>query len=90
MWTEINGWCLNLQAQGSGCVLSCWKTADYLLGKMTEKKLNCKVIFPGKQSNVIYKIDQHFFNQESYKCNTSSKLTCLKYNSEYHIHICNN
>lgn len=62
MWTEINGWCLNLQAQGSDCVLSCRKTAEYLLGKMSEKKkLNWKVIFPGKQSHVIYKIYQLFF-----------------------------
>lgn len=61
MWTEINGWCLNLQAQGSDYVLSCRKMADYLLGKMSGKKLNCKVIFPGKQSHVIYKIYQLLF-----------------------------
>jgi len=48
MWTEINEWCRNLQAQGSNFVLSCWKIADYLLGKMSGKKLNRKVIFPGK------------------------------------------
>lgn len=63
MWTEINGWCLNLQAQGSDCVLSCWKTADYLLGEMSGKKLNGKVIFPGKQSHVIYKIYQLFLSK---------------------------